>query len=125
MSEETKKKMSESKKGEKHHLFGKHLPDETKKKISQTLTGKPLEEGARQKLLEYYKTHEPASKGTVLSKEEREKISANKGVFMTFEKAKLIRAEKQNGIKSRDTCNRFNITLSTYYNIVHEKNWVE
>lgn len=33
-SEKTKKKMSESRKGEKNHMFGKHHSDESKKKIS-------------------------------------------------------------------------------------------
>ena len=35
LSEESRKKMSEAKKGEKNHNFGKHLSEETKKKISE------------------------------------------------------------------------------------------
>lgn len=35
LSEETKRKMSEAQRGEKNHLFGKKLSDETKKKISE------------------------------------------------------------------------------------------
>lgn len=34
LSEETKKKMSEGRKGEKNYWFGKHLSTETKQKIS-------------------------------------------------------------------------------------------
>lgn len=36
-SEETKKKMQEAHSGEKHHFYGKHLAEETKRKISATL----------------------------------------------------------------------------------------
>ena len=32
LSEETKKKIGDSHRGEKHYLYGKHLPEETKKK---------------------------------------------------------------------------------------------
>ena len=40
VSEETRKKMSESRKGENHPLFGKHLSEETRKKMSEALKGK-------------------------------------------------------------------------------------
>ena len=36
-TEETKKKMSESKTGEKHPMFGKHFSEEHKKKISESM----------------------------------------------------------------------------------------
>ncbi|WMU08104.1 putative intron-associated endonuclease 1 [Clostridium phage vB_CtyS-FA67] len=39
-SEETKKKLSESKKGEKNPNYGKHLSEETKKKISGSKKGR-------------------------------------------------------------------------------------
>lgn len=38
-SEATIQKMSESHSGEKHHMYGKHLSEKTKKKISETLMG--------------------------------------------------------------------------------------
>ena len=54
MSEEQKKKLSESKKGkmvgEKHPLFGKHLSEETKKKMSNSHKGKQLSEEHRRKI---------------------------------------------------------------------------
>ena len=40
LSEETKKKMSDSRKGEKNWLYGKHLTDETKEKLSKAHKGK-------------------------------------------------------------------------------------
>ena len=39
-SEESKKKMSEAKKGEKHPMYGKHLSEETRRKISEAEKGK-------------------------------------------------------------------------------------
>lgn len=59
MSEETKKKISESKKGEKSPLYGKHLPEETRRKISESkkgekhpMYGKHLPEETRRKISE-------------------------------------------------------------------------
>ncbi len=39
-TEETKAKISKSQKGEKNHMYGKHLSDETKKKLSKIFSGK-------------------------------------------------------------------------------------
>lgn len=39
-SAETRKKMSESRKGEKCYIFGKHLSEETRKKMSEAKKGK-------------------------------------------------------------------------------------
>lgn len=39
LSEETRRKMSENTKGEKNHMYGKHLSEETKKKLSEALKG--------------------------------------------------------------------------------------
>ena len=39
-TEETKRKISEAKKGEKHPLYGKILSEETKRKISESLKGR-------------------------------------------------------------------------------------
>jgi group I intron endonuclease len=43
-SEETKRKMSESHSGEKHHFYGKSHSEETKRKISETLKRKNIKE---------------------------------------------------------------------------------
>ena len=40
-SEETRKKMSESRKGENHYMYGKRHSEETKKRISKALKGRP------------------------------------------------------------------------------------
>ena len=73
--EETRRKISEKKSGEKHHMFGKHHSDETKQKISESLKrisspnkGKHLSEERKKKLLV---TH----LGKPLSDEIKKKIS--------------------------------------------------
>lgn len=74
-SEETRRKISEKKSGEKHHMFRKHHSDETKQKISESLKrisssnkGKYLSEETKKKLLA---TH----LGKPLSDEIKKKIS--------------------------------------------------
>ena len=72
-SEEARKKMSESKKGENNPLFGKHHSAETRKKMSEAQINKPKSAETRKKLSE-------ARKGKHLSEETRKKLSeANKG----------------------------------------------
>lgn len=55
LSEETKKKMSEVKKGKPTWIKGKHLSEETKKKISETQKGRHLTEEHRRKISESMK----------------------------------------------------------------------
>ena len=52
ISDESKRKMSEIKKGEKHFNYGKHLSKETREKISKGNTGKTLSDETRRKLSE-------------------------------------------------------------------------
>ena len=54
-SDEAKQKVSESRKGEKHHLFGKHLPEETRRKISASLNGRKHTEEELRKMSESLK----------------------------------------------------------------------
>ena len=62
------RRQSEAKKGERNPNYGKHLSEETRRKISEANKGKPLSEEARRRLLE-------ANKGRPLSEEHRRKIS--------------------------------------------------
>lgn len=72
-SEETRKKMSEAKKGEKNHFYGKTHTEETRKKISEANKGRIFSEETRKKISE-------SNKGKAYSEESRRKISeANKG----------------------------------------------
>ena len=56
-SEETRKKMSESKKGENHPFFGKHHSEETIKKMSEATKGKHHSEETRKKMSEARKSY--------------------------------------------------------------------
>lgn len=49
-SEETKRKRFEKISGENNYNYGKHLPEETRKKISETLKGNTISESTRKKL---------------------------------------------------------------------------
>ena len=53
--EETRFKMSEAKKGENHPLYGKHISEEHKKKISEANKGKIVSDETRKKLSESHK----------------------------------------------------------------------
>ena len=80
-SKETKKKMSEVKKG-------KYLSEETKKKISETMKGRHFSEETKKKMSE-------AKKGKHLSEEHKKKISeAMKGKHLSDETKKKISKSK-------------------------------
>ena len=73
VSEETRKKMSESRKGENHPMFGKHLSTKHRKNLSEALKGKYLSAETRKKISE-------ARKGKHRSAETSKKIAeARKG----------------------------------------------
>lgn len=78
MSQETKTKISNSKKRgyikENHPNYGKRLPLETRRKISNSNKGKKLSEETRRKISQNHSRH---TLGKHLSKETREKISKN------------------------------------------------
>ena len=68
MSEEQKKKISEAKKGEKHHFFGKKLSEEHRRKMSESHKGKQLSEETKKKISE-------KQKGRQFSEETKKKLS--------------------------------------------------
>lgn len=55
LSHETRKKLSESHKGANHPNYGKHLSDETRRKLSEANKGKHHSPEARRKMSESYK----------------------------------------------------------------------
>ena len=67
-SEESKQKLSESQRGDKHHMFGKTHSEETKRKNSESQIGKTLSDETKQKISE-------ARLGKTLSDETKQKIS--------------------------------------------------
>ena len=88
-SEETKIKMSEARKGEKNHNYGKTLSDETKRKLSEVNKGKTHSEEHKRNISE-------AHKGRTHSEETRRKLSdVHKGKTLSDEtKRKLSEANK-------------------------------
>ena len=94
--EETKKKMSESRSGEKHHFFGKHLSDETKQKISETKKGKQLSEETKQKMSESHSGEKHHFFGKHHSEETKQKMSeSHKGKQFSVEhKQKMSESHK-------------------------------
>lgn len=71
VSDETRRKMSESQKGDKNPMFGKHHTEETKKKISENnkgKTGHPITDAQREICRQ-------ANLGKIMSDETKDKIS--------------------------------------------------
>ena len=89
MSEETKKKLSDARKGEKHHFFGKHFTDKHKKNLSISRTGV----GVGRKMTEEHKRKiSEANTGCEITQEHRDKISKTlTGVSQTAERKENIR----------------------------------
>ena len=49
--EETRRKMSERQIGEKNHMYGKHLSEEARRKIGESLKGRVITEETRRKMI--------------------------------------------------------------------------
>ena len=106
-SEEARRNISLSLRGEKHPNYGKHHSEETKRKISEAQIGKEISEETRKKLSEanrgrtyseeYKQRMSEICKGRVVSDETRERISeALKGrEFSEEHKAKISEAAKE------------------------------
>lgn len=62
-SPEARRKMSKAKKGmydgEKHPLYGTHCSEETKQKLSQSLTGRKMPDGVGERHSKWMKEHNP------------------------------------------------------------------
>lgn len=122
LSEETKRKISESHKGimagEKHWNYGKHWSDETKKKISESHKGKKLSEEHKRKMSQRFSGKGNPMYGTKMTPEHKAKIqeacvkTCSKAVVCietgeTF--ASSAEAQRKTGICSRSisyVCNK-------------------
>ena len=99
-SEETRKKISESNKGEKHYMYGKHHSEETRKKMSEANKGKYTGENspnyAKHHSEEHKKKIGEAQKGKKFSEEHKKKMSeAHKGKTLSDEtRNKMSEAQK-------------------------------
>lgn len=128
LSEETKQKLSEARKGEKHPMYGKHHSEETRKKISEAnknpseeirkrkseaRKGKHLSEEHRRKLIE-------SRKGKHHSKETRKKMSeARKGITLSGEHRRKL-SEAKRGEKHPRSRKVLCIETGIIYNTITE-----
>ena len=86
-SAETRRKMSEARKGENHYMYGKHHSEETRKRMSEAAKGKPKSEEARKRMSE-------AKKGKPKSEEHKNKLSKALKVLRWYNNGKInIRAK--------------------------------
>lgn len=101
VSEETKRKLSESNKGQIPWNKGKHLSEEDRKKKSLAATGRKITIEERKKLSE-------AHKGYVMPEEQKQKISNSlKGKYVSEEtRQKLSLARKNYFRRLRDKSNK-------------------
>lgn len=72
---ETRKKISQALSGENHYGYGKHRSDETKAKLSKSLTGKIQSEETKRKISEANSGENNFFYGKVHTEESRKKIS--------------------------------------------------
>jgi hypothetical protein len=134
VSNETKQKMSEIRKGEKHHNYGKKQSIETKTKISISHIGKKFSNESRQKMSEnrkgsmnhfFGKTHNDKTKEK-LSKLASQKIGEkNPNAKLTKEQAleikNILNSLSYNTI---ELAKKYNVSRSLIYQIKQGKIWI-
>jgi group I intron endonuclease len=115
LTEETRKKLSKANKGKNHPMYGKNLSEETKQKLSETHKGKNLSEETKQKLSKAFKGKNHPMYGKHLTEETKKKISeANKGKHHTEEaKKKMSEARKGKNIGNNNPTAKSVICLTT------------
>ena len=93
--EETRRKLSESRSGEKNPMFGKHHSDETKQKIGKVHKEKHISEETKKKL-------SSALKGRIMSDEHKQKIREASKDRHHSEESKKKMSETKKGLQSGD-----------------------
>ena len=96
-SKETRKKISEAQKGANHHMYGKHLSEETKAKLSEAHKGKVLSDEHKAKLSEAFKGKRTGANHPMYGKRGAE--NPNYGKTRT-EEAKAKMSEIKKGAKN-------------------------
>lgn len=98
-SEETRRKLSESHNGNKNPLYGKHHNEDTKKKISESLNGRPS-----------------PNKGKTFSEETRRKMSLSRNgkTFSEEHRRKLSKSLKGKQ-KSEDQKKKISLAVKAYW----------
>ena len=132
-TEATKRKMGESRKGEKNCWFGKHLPEETRRKISEAKRGEKSHLFGKHHSAETKRKMSEANRGKPKSPEHRQKISeAHKGIHagdknsnatITEETARQIKIALTNGESGALLAKKYKVSKHIIYNIKHGKSW--
>lgn len=144
-TEETKKKLKETRKLQKEPMLGKKHTKETKEKLSKINKGKKLPQEIIKKMIESHKGYKHSeetktkmsetkkgntyAKGAVRSSEERKKLSEiRKGQNSTSAKLKdnqvyEIKVMLKKGIPNKEIATMFNISQSIVCDIKHERTW--
>lgn len=122
-SEETRQKMSASRKGHRGYMKGKRHTEVTKKKISEATKGKnnPMYGTKGELSPNYGKKHTEETKK--LMSQNSPKGSQSKNAKLTEEKVKRIKGLLQEGITKAEIARRFNVSRATIINISKEKVW--
>ena len=95
MSEETKRKLSEAKKGEKNYMFGKKQSEESNRKHSEALKGKPKSEETKRKMSEARKGKYDGEKHPLAK---TINIYDNEDTIRFVSKGNFIKTCKENGL---------------------------
>lgn len=116
ISEESRKKISDSKKGEKHWAFGKKIPDSTKIKMSKAHKGKLKSEETKKNISNGKKKNYTKEKhynfGKKLTSETKKKMSiSHTGKIRTKEHAENI-GKANKGRKSKEST-KLKISIAT------------
>jgi group I intron endonuclease len=111
LSDETKKKMSESHRGEKSHMYGKPKSLETKRRISEAHMGKTHTEETKSKLSEAHRGEKSHMYGKPLGEETKRKLSeAHMGITHTVE-TKQRMSDARRGDKNHNSKTVYQYTL--------------
>ena len=96
VSEETRRKISEAKTGEKSHFYGKHHSEESKKKLSEALTGMTFSEEHKKKISE--------SMTGKHNKPQKPVLQFSKDGELIAEYPSIMDAERKTGYKNQSIC---------------------
>ena len=132
LSEDTKKKMSESKKGEKNYNYGRIFSDETRKKLREAQKGKTHSDETKKKISllqkgkivseENRKKLGAKKKGKSHSEETKHKISeAHKGKALSEEHKKKIGEGQKGRVHSAETKQRRSDSMKKYRSLKKHK----
>lgn len=116
-SEETRRRMSEAKRGEKHHMYGKHLSEEHRRNLSKAKQGTLTTEETKRKISE-------AHRGRIFTEEHRHRISESKFGKTRSEEERARMSAGHQGISYEEWtgfvslrlyCEKFNEPLKEHY----------